>query len=135
MIRDELKLASKQSLGGISTDHTMTRLLYRSVPIFQTPWELRGAVDLRWNERSLRAVPVYRRSVFCTSSEISTLAFGAQSAAAYGHAVFADIPTGRTRHIGSARACAEARKVFRPGPVLATAGAVSRDRRIPPRRQ
>jgi hypothetical protein len=92
------------------------------VPIFQTPWELRGAVDLRWNERSLRAVPIYRRNVLCSGGEISTTAFGAKSAAAYGHAVFADIPTGRTRNIGSPEVCAQAREVFRPGPVLAASG-------------
>jgi hypothetical protein len=99
------------------------------VPIFQTPWELRGAVDLRWNERSLRAVPINRRSVSCSRSEVRPVAFGGQPAAAYGHAVFVDIPTGRTRHIGSTGACAQARKVFRPGPVLAAAGVASRDRR------
>jgi hypothetical protein len=33
MMRDELKLVSKQSLGGISTDHTMTRPLHRSAEI------------------------------------------------------------------------------------------------------
>jgi hypothetical protein len=100
------------------------------VPIFQTPWELRGAVDLRWNERSLRAVPIYRRNILCGRNEISTLAFGGY-AAAYGHAVFADLPTGRTRQIGSPTACAQARKDFRPGPVLARVGTLSRDRRIP----
>jgi hypothetical protein len=89
------------------------------VPIFQTPWELRGAVDLRWKERSLRAVPIYRRNVTCGGGEISTIAFGAKSAATYGHAVFADVPTGRTRNIRSREVCAQAREVFRPGPVLA----------------
>jgi hypothetical protein len=105
------------------------------VPIFQTPWELRGAVDLRWNDRSLKAVPIHRRSVSCGRSEIRPLAFGAQPAAAYGHAVFVDIPTARTRHIGSTAACAQARELFRPGPVLAAAGVTSHDRRIPRRRR
>jgi hypothetical protein len=105
------------------------------VPIFQTPWELRGAVDLRWNDRSLKAVPIHRRSVSCGRSEIRPLAFGAQPAAAYGHAVFVDIPSARTRHIGSTAACAQARELFRPGPVLAAAGVTSHDRRIPRRRR
>jgi hypothetical protein len=105
------------------------------VPIFETPWELRGAVDLRWNERSLKAVPIYRQSVLCGRSQISALEFGADYTAPYGHAVFVDLPSGRTRDVGSARACAQAREFFRPGPVDAAANAVSRDRRIPPRRQ
>jgi hypothetical protein len=87
------------------------------VPIFQAPAELRGAVDLRFNERSLRAVPIYRRSVSCSRSTIFALAFPEDYVTAYGHAVFVDLPTGRTRHIGSARDCARARKAFKPGPV------------------
>jgi hypothetical protein len=89
------------------------------VPIFQTPWELRGAVDLRLNERSLRAIPIFRQGVLCGRSEISALEFGADYTARYGRAVFVDLPTGRTWHIGSARACAQAREIFRPGPVYA----------------
>jgi hypothetical protein len=104
------------------------------VPIFQTPWELRGAVDLRWNERSLKAVPIYKQGVFCGRSEIGALEFGRQSTAAYGRAVFADVPTGRTQNIGSRGVCAQARKVFRPGPVYTGVGAAARDRRVPPRR-
>jgi hypothetical protein len=96
------------------------------VPIFQTPSELRGAVDLRLSERSLRAIPIFRRGVSCGRSGISALEFGAEFTADYGHAVFVDVPTGRTRHIGSARACAQARKVFKPGPFYASASAVSR---------
>jgi hypothetical protein len=105
------------------------------VPIFQTPWELRGAVDLRWNDRSLKAVPIYRRSVSCDGSEIRPVAFGAEPAAGYGHAVFADVPTGRTRDIGSRGACTQARKVFRPGPVFAAARAMGHALRLPPRRR
>jgi hypothetical protein len=95
------------------------------VPIFQAPSELRGAVDLRLNERSLKGVPVYGQPVSCRRSEIRAPAFGAESGAAYGHAVFVDLPTGRTRQIGSVRACARARKAFRPGPIY-VAGALSR---------
>jgi hypothetical protein len=94
------------------------------VPIFEAPSELRGAVDLRSNERSVKAVPIYQQSVLCSRDEISTRRFGASSAAAYGHAVFVDVPTGRTRHIGSRGACAQAREVFRPGPVYLAPGTV-----------
>jgi hypothetical protein len=93
------------------------------VPIFQAPSELRGAVDLRLNERSLKAVPIYGQQVSCRR-QIRAPAFDAESGAAYGHAVFVDLPTGRTRQIGSASACASARKVFKPGPIY-VAGAPS----------
>ena len=89
------------------------------VPIFQNPQELRGAVTLQLSDRSLRAVPIYRQSVSCSRSEITALGFGAETTTPYGHVVFVDLPTGRTRHIGSSRACAQARKVFRPGPLYA----------------
>jgi hypothetical protein len=83
------------------------------VPIFKYSWDLRGAVDLHWNDRSLNAVPIYGRTVSCGSRQIE---FGANFVAAYGRSVFVDVPTGRMRHIRSPEACARARKIFRPGP-------------------
>jgi hypothetical protein len=91
------------------------------VPIFQAPSELRGAVDLMWKDRSLRAVPIYSQNVSCGRSEVSAHRFGAPSAAAYGHALFVDVPTGTTRRIGSLGACVGARQDFRPGPVFPSA--------------
>jgi hypothetical protein len=102
------------------------------VPIFQNPSDLRAAINLRWNDRSLRAVPVYGQNVSCGRREISSPAFDPKYAAAYGRAVFVDLATGGTQPIGSAGACAQARRVFRPGPVYAASGAVSPDLRIPP---
>jgi hypothetical protein len=87
------------------------------VPIFEGPPDLRGAVDLRWNDRSLRAIPIFRQSVSCRRTEISAVAFGPESKAPYGRAVFVDLLTGKARRIESVQACIEARRVFRPGPV------------------
>jgi hypothetical protein len=86
------------------------------VPIFKYPFD--GAADLLWNDRSLSAVPVYGKSVLCGRSQIRAPRFGAGFAAAYGGVVFVDVPTGRVRRIRSPDACAEARTLFRPGPVL-----------------
>ena len=88
------------------------------VPIFDTRWELRGAVDLLWSDRSLLAVPIYRKGVLCGRNGITAPAPDAEPAVAYGNAVFIDVPTGRSRHIGSRGECVDARKVFRPGPAL-----------------
>jgi len=96
------------------------------VPIFRTAFELRGAVDLRWNDRSLRGVPIYRRTVSCRPAGVSARLAGGRSAAAYGHAAFVDLPTGRTRHIGSRAGCAAALRIFKPGPVLAADPTVPR---------
>jgi hypothetical protein len=86
------------------------------VPIFKYPFD--GAADLLWNDRSLSAVPVYGESVLCGRSQIRAPRFGAVFAAAYGRVVFVDVPTGRVRRIRSPDACAEARILFKPGPVL-----------------
>lgn len=88
------------------------------VPIFAHAWDTRGAVDLEWNDRSLRAVPVYGPNVSCGPNRISSPRFAKESATAYGRAVFVDVPAGRSRRIRSPGACADARKVFRPGPTL-----------------
>jgi hypothetical protein len=95
------------------------------VPIFKYTWDLGGAVDLWWNDRSLRAIPVYGRDVWCRRTDVGTPEFATEPAAAYGRAIFVDVPTGRTRRIRSRRACASARKVFRPGPVVASGATAS----------
>jgi hypothetical protein len=88
----------------------------RGVPIFQYTWDLEGAISLRWNDRSLRAVPIYGRGVSCGRSGVRPLAFGGEPVAAYGRAVFVDVPTQRRQRIGSRRECVWARTYFKPGP-------------------
>jgi hypothetical protein len=122
-VLERLKLALPRP----ARDATIFTFGYRAevapgVPIFKYTWDLRGAIDLRWNDRSLKGVPIYGRSVSCGRTGVSTLEFGADSAAPYGSAVFADIATGTTRLIRSRAACASARSVFRPGPVVAPGG-------------
>ena len=81
------------------------------VPIFKYPFD--GAADLLWNDRSLSAVPVYGKSVLCGPSQIRAPRFGAEFAAPYGRVVFVENSGTALRY-----ACAEARTLFRPGPVL-----------------
>jgi hypothetical protein len=90
----------------------------RGVPIFETSWELRGAVNLQWSDRSLRAAPIYREGVSCDRNGINAPALGGKPAVAYGRAVFIDVPTARSRNIESRGDCLVAREVFRPGPYL-----------------
>jgi hypothetical protein len=89
------------------------------LPIFAKPWDRSGAVRLEWDDPSLEAVPIFRRSVSCGRTEVRALEIDPQETAPYGKAVFVDLPTGRVRHITSRRECLRARGMFRPGPLLA----------------
>jgi hypothetical protein len=90
------------------------------VPIFNTSWELRGALDLRWRDYSLFAAPIYRgKRVVCADSSVSARVAGIDSVAPYGQVVFVDVPSGRARRPLSREACERALTVFRPGPLFA----------------
>src|SRR5205823_2879313 len=78
------------------------------VPIFRTSWELAGALELRWDDRTLRAFPVYRRNVRCTDGAVSARLAGIDTVAPYRRAVFVDVPTARIRVVGSHAACVRA---------------------------
>src|SRR5512133_3823216 len=88
------------------------------VPVFKYTWDLRGAVDLHWNDRSLKAVPIYGQTVSCGAGQVGTPEFGSDSRTAYGRAIFVDLPTRRVGQIGSRAACTRARAIFKPGPVV-----------------
>jgi hypothetical protein len=88
------------------------------VPVFKYTWDLRGAVDLRWNDRSLKAVPIYGQTVSCGAGQVGTPEFGRDSRTAYGRAIFVDLPTRRVGQIESRAACTRARAIFKPGPVV-----------------
>lgn len=85
------------------------------VPVFKYTWDLGGAIDLRWHDGSLRGVPVYGSNVTCGRRSVVSPAF-LDEPAAYGRAVFVDIPTARARPVGSREACIRARPDFAPGP-------------------
>jgi hypothetical protein len=84
------------------------------VPIFVNPSDVRGAVDLLWNERSLRAVPIHLRQVSCDVAGVAVprLRLGGTE---YGRSIFVDVRSGESRQIGSRRQCARALEVFKPG--------------------
>ena len=82
------------------------------VPIFSHPWDLSAAVRLRWNDPSLRAIPVEGRSVSCGRSEVSVRVSDNAYTARYDHAEFVDLSTMRARHIASRRECLESLTLF-----------------------
>jgi hypothetical protein len=89
------------------------------VPIFPHPWDLGAAVRLRWDDPSLRAVPVFERNVWCGPRELRNRAFEDSYAATYARTLFVDPPAGRVRRISSRSECRDARAAFTPGPALA----------------
>jgi hypothetical protein len=91
------------------------------VPIFSHVWDLTGAVRLEWNDPSLDAQPVYRLGVVCADSGVYSAGLREARPAPYGDAVFVDLRTLRTIHIGSRRDCLRARRHFQPGPLVNTA--------------
>jgi len=91
------------------------------VPIFKYTWDLGGALELRWSDRTLRGAPIYGQQIRCGPTEVSTPAFPHEPGTAYRHAVFVDIPTGRARRLRSRADCLSARTVFTPGPTVTAA--------------
>jgi hypothetical protein len=92
------------------------------IPIFSDPWDLEGAMRLRWNDYSLAAFPIFGRGVSCDQNGITPLEFDQRTyVAPYGRAIFVD-PTKRTwKQVPSRSACLEALRQFTPGPLLGSA--------------
>lgn len=89
------------------------------IPIFWHSWDLSGAVRVKWNDASLSALPVYRSGVVCNPRSLYPSALRSEHRrAAYGRAVAVDLPSGRTKRIDSRRDCLQARRIFRPGPLV-----------------
>lgn len=92
------------------------------IPIFVKPWDLSGAFSLRAGTAAIRALPIYREGVSCSRSGVRPDAFDYEQPAAYGAALFIELPTGAVRAIRSVGECRRARAAFRPGPLFASAG-------------
>jgi hypothetical protein len=88
------------------------------IPIFWHSWDMSGAVSLTWDDPSLSAVPVYRTSVVCGRQSLYPGELKAEPHGRYGRVVFVDLGSGRTKRIGSQPECYDARRVFRPGPLV-----------------
>jgi hypothetical protein len=90
------------------------------VPIFWRPWDLGGALRLRWNDPSLSARPVYRTGVVCGELSVYAREFGAGYASPYGRSLFVDLAGGKVERIDSEAECRRSRHVFRPGALVSS---------------
>lgn len=90
------------------------------VPIFWKPWDITGAIRLRWSDPSLDALPIYRSGISCEAKAIRALEFDSSYAVPYDQRVlFVDLRTNRVRRIPSRERCLSARTTFAPGPLAA----------------
>ncbi len=90
------------------------------VPIFAAPWDLNGAVQLRWHDRFLAAYPVLDGTqIVCGSSALVPTGGGyaPYQQAPYGTAFFVDARTGEVLRIDTRAECARALRQFPPGPL------------------
>ena len=74
------------------------------------------------NDRSLHAYPVYKSaSLVCDTSHVAITYIHSDSAAQAGYrsTYFLDVPTRDVRKVASVEDCADALRVFRPGPEYA----------------
>ena len=92
------------------------------IPIFYVDWDLDGALAMETNDRSLHAYPVYESaSIVCDTSRVAITYIHSDSAAQAGYrsTYFLDVPTRAVRRISSVDDCADALRIFRPGPEYA----------------
>ena len=96
--------------------------LVDGIPIFYVHWDLDGALRMKANDRSLHAYPVYTSATLvCDSRQVAIEYIHSDSAAQadYRSTYFLDVPTRDVRRIASVDDCADALRVFRPGPEYA----------------
>lgn len=89
------------------------------VPVFGSTWDLKGMVQVTYEDNTLRAYPITeelgiqcrRRGIVAKAGEES------MAVAPYGSARLLDLPTGRHITPRSQRQCAAVKPRFRPGPL------------------
>lgn len=99
------------------------------VPIFDESWDLNGAVELRRDDPSLTAYPVWQGvEVRCGPTTLLVVGPGSYGRfiVRYGSAFMLDEPTGAHERIDSPARCRRALRTFRPGPYFAPPGDLSR---------
>lgn len=89
---------------------------------FRVTWDLNSAVQLLWNDATLRAYPIFAGTqMSCGRTQVVPVGpangDGPGQAAYYGHAIFYDFATGREQHIDNEAECAEGVAAFPPEPV------------------
>ena len=85
-------------------------------------WDLNGAVQLLWGDRSLDAYPIFTGTTFvCGRTSMYPAGFangdGPLQRAAYGHILFFDFRTGRRARVGSPGQCRQQAAAFVPATI------------------
>lgn len=90
------------------------------IPIFLSPWELRSAVQVIYDDPSITAYPsVPGARVICTTRGAGLTVYPPAYRDQYGEVLFVDIPTGRVDRVRNLRECLSAAPAFQPGPAQA----------------
>jgi hypothetical protein len=96
------------------------------LPIFSSPWELRSAVQVVYDDPSLAAYPALPDSqVACEpdGAHFTGGGYDATTGAEYGRVYLLDVASGRVQRLRSRRECRAATPQFLPGPPQAPAPA------------
>lgn len=93
-----------------------------TVYAFRVTWDLNGAVQLLWGDRSLDAYPIFTGTTFvCGRTSMYPAGFangdGPLQRAAYGHILFFDFRTGRRARVGSPGQCRQQAAAFVPATI------------------
>jgi hypothetical protein len=95
------------------------------VPIFNKSWDLRGALQLDFNDPALRAYPVYEGvKLRCAPGRLIVDGGGdyGRYGARYVSLFFLDVPMSSSEEIKTSSACEAALRRYRPGPVDLSGG-------------
>jgi len=96
------------------------------IPVFETPWDLDGALKAAWDDPSIEAYPMLAGTTFVCGHDRVTAhnvndRFTTQ-AAAYGRAMFVDVRQDRSLRLHDRQACVRATRRYRPGDAALTTG-------------
>lgn len=92
------------------------------VPVFADRYDLAAAVQLHWNDASLRAYPIFAGvKITCGKHALhpSGGKYGTQDGSRYGRAFFVDTSRATAERIDSRAQCRSRRGAFTPGPTSA----------------
>jgi hypothetical protein len=103
------------------------RQVSSGIPVFSETWDLKGALQVTYDDETIRGYPIYEGTRFVCGQSILYPArdtppddfdgqgYGPDQREAYGRAIFVDVSTSRARMIDSRADCLAARASFRPG--------------------
>ena len=87
------------------------------IPIFASSWDLNGAVQLAYDDPTLRGYPAQPLTKFaCGPDEISPVNAAGSPPSPYGKAYFVDVVSGQVDRLTDPEDCRAAAARFKPGP-------------------